>query len=72
MKKLYKSIDISQTMMTLTYLESISQYQDAPSYDKLYKYTNEFYTILKKLLEKQIILNPIQCCLFLRHFLEKM
>ena len=26
MKKLYKSIDVSQTMMTLTYLESISQY----------------------------------------------
>ena len=71
MKKLYKSTNVSQTMMTLTYLESISQYQDALSHDELYKYTNKFYTISKKLLEKQIILNPIQYCLFLRHFLEK-
>ena len=52
MKKLYKSIDVSQTMMTLAYLESISQYWDAPSHDKLYKYTNEFRAISKKLLEK--------------------
>ena len=59
MKKLYKSTDVSQTMMTLTYLESISQYQDAPSHDELYKYTNEFRAISKKLLEKQIVSNPV-------------
>ena len=72
MKKLYKSTDVSQTMMTLAYLESISQYREAPSHDELYKYANEFRAISKKLLDKQIVSNPVRCRLFLRRFPEKM
>ena len=63
MKRLYKSIDVSQTMTTLAYLERISEYRENPTHDELYKYSNEFRAISKKLLDKQMspTLSDVAC-----------
>ena len=72
MKKMYKTADAHQTMMTLAYLEKISEYKDKATHDELSRFANEFRAISKVLLDRQIISTPVRCRLFLQRLPERM
>ena len=72
MKKMYKASDAHQTMMTLAYLEKISEYKEKATHDELSRFANEFRAISKVLLDKQIISTPVRCRLFLQRLPERM
>ena len=72
MKKMYKTADAHQIMMTLVYLEKISEYKDKATHDELSQFANEFRAISKVLLDRQIISTPIRCRLFLQRLSERM